>query len=618
MKEAFNSRPNPLADGPDLQSQIEATQQPHNIDYGDNSLPILTQEEGLSALNRFLQRQAGFETLGILKLDVRGERYRENNGVYRFYLGLLEEGNNQPICLRLNLTHHLGYVPEHAYAIPRIAHIGNTPYYWLEFREEISGNTLCPPFLSVRLRPDQPVKKIDQLNWRGLEEQLLVDFIRGENGIKVSDLKQFSVKVSPNRNSFCLGGEDNLRINLKDNPRIMDVDELWITPRKDPQNIYTWIEINRKDQDEDFIMVSKYLILPDEKRIKGWRCKSVEAQYFLDYLSGNPKVVFDNLKPLRLKISNQSNQQCIGTACDKRYTITTPRSDEIGADEIILIPKQDPKGLYQWVDMYKIDPETGNPVGEAVFSARMITGLGFLEGGRFEAGKQALYDFANGKRSFDDLLPIKLKKDTDKNAICLWATQNQQVYLHFSVKSDLKTGDELELIPVKEEDGTVIFRLMHDDIELGTYGFDRQTKKITIIQLHDVRTGNIQSKGHLLDYSVNKKDFSELTPIRLKVGNNAFGNINILSRGKIRLSISPSRFFDLSPGDEIELIPVEEIEGQAVFAFTKDGQILGHYRYDRQSTRFYRYDKPEKPPESEDISKANDYLRGLVFGEEEI
>ncbi|MCL4365958.1 hypothetical protein M1437_01905 [Patescibacteria group bacterium] len=315
MKEGLESRPDPSERRLVPIPRNEANQYLHDLVYGDvefgsdaASRRILTQEEGLSALNRFLLRKAEFDSLGIFRLNLDRGRYRRESGQYQIYLGRLEEGKKGPYYLNISPAHYLGYEPEQLFVIPRVAQVGRRPYYWIEFTEEITENAMRPSFLSYRLRPDQPTTKIDSKYWRGLEEQLLVDFIQDENGITFSKLTPFRIRLNPKGHPYSLGAVQDLKLNLTGNSQITGGDELLVTPNTDPQNIYCWIDILKAGEaGNEPVKVSTYRILREEKKIVGLGWKNPETQYIVDYLSGDPKITFDNLRPLRVKLPERLN-----------------------------------------------------------------------------------------------------------------------------------------------------------------------------------------------------------------------------------------------------------------------------------------------------------------------
>ncbi len=309
MKEGLNLGTVPTED--------EATKIPANERGGQDlpqvdieSRPILSQEEGLNALHNFLQSEADFDSLGIFRLNT-GTKNTTNKGYYNFYLGRHKD-NKMQYGLAINPLHYLGYKPEQVFAVPKIASIGLRPYYWLEFREKLSDEEESSVFQSCRLQPDKQMSKIDSLHWRSLEEQLLVDFINGENGIKFTDLSPFKIKAS--NETYHLGTSANkLIISLKTKGFIKKGDGLVIVPSTDDQNKYYWIDILKKqEKGQASIKVLSYRILTDEKKISsiGWR--NPEIQYLIDYISGSSEINFDNLRPIYISLPKNSHTVHLG------------------------------------------------------------------------------------------------------------------------------------------------------------------------------------------------------------------------------------------------------------------------------------------------------------------
>lgn len=622
MKEGF--KPQRTLDEQELVPlpRNEADTYLHNLVYGDIEFGsdteadrILTQQEGLSVLNSFLLRKTDFSSLRIFNLDVSGEKYKRQSGQFQFYLGKLEEGTRNPFYLSISPAYYLGYEPEKIFVVPRMAEVGEKPYYWIEFTEEVTENAMRPPFISQRLRPDQPTTKIDSKYWSGLEEQLLVDFIQGHNGITISDLSPFRIKLNPKGHPYSLGAVQDLKLNLTGNSQILGGDELLVVPNTDPQEKYAWIDIFKEGgEGQEPTRVSTYRILQAEKRLSGLGWRNPETQYLVDYLSGNPRISFDNLRPVRFKLSERFNQISIGQGTDKYFSINVGNSTELGVEEVVLIPRQDQKGLYQWVEAYKVDTETGELVGEAVASARMIQGIGLESTGWLGADRQSLIDYSKGERAFDELLPISLQVGANSRMIDLWSGQNEHVYITFSNKSDLKSGDIVNLVPQREEDGVVIYKIDRGSTDLGLYSFDKETKKFSAIEIYDVRPKVFQPRDFLVEYSQGKIPFTDLKPLKLRVKKNT-ALIDIIKKGDIRIYIAPSRSFNLAINDEIELIPEDENNGRVIFAFVKDGEVLGKYIYDSKSMKFRQYELVKSYLSKETV-EADNYLRDLVFGED--
>ncbi len=168
--------------------------------------------------------------------------------------------------------------------------------------------------------------------------------------------------------------------------------------------------------------------------------------------------------------------------------INVDTKDQAGAENAFLIPKQDTKGLYQWIEVYKADPNSRDPIGEAIGSKRIIQGVGF-DGKRWHgAGAESLKEYAKSQKEFKDLMPISLQVGEGKSPqATVWSSgkNNEQVYLSFNKKSNIKPGDKVELIPLKEEDGIVVYKLMKGEFELGSYGFDRKAKQFRALEIYD-------------------------------------------------------------------------------------------------------------------------------------
>ncbi len=573
--------------------------------FPQNPKPILDQRTGLNSLGRFLLKDQDFESLGVFNLDINKPESFDPKVAHQFYLGKSKPDN---FNIRLNLS-RLGYVPNRIFVVPQMIHLGENAYYWIDFTEDVIGDEMRPPFQSQRLLPHPLSPKIDARHWRGLGEQLLVDLIQGNNNIQSSDLFPFTIKLDPKGNNYSLGGMTGISVRPSGSPHIRGGDELLIVPNTDSQSLYTWFDLYKAGEGSDNpIRLSPYRVIEEKKTIYGRGWKNPETQYLIDYLSGSDKVTFDNLMPVRVPLLEKHPQVPVYQGSDHKFSLSIGSVESLGVKEAILVPKQDSKKLYQWVEAYKFDSETEKPIGDSVSSARLIPGTGFEEKRWFGVGKQTLFDCINGERTFDDLSAISLRKGASRERIDLWHIGNEVVYMPISVKSNIRTGSNVELVPTTEEGDSIVFKLFNGSVELGTYSFDKTTKKFTILELHDLRDKD-QPRDLLVDYSRGNLEFDGLKTIQLKVTKSG-NTVSILSKRDLRIYITMAKSFNLKSGDELELIPQEESESIATFSLIKDGIELAKYNYDAQTMKF---SKKEDSPD-EDSAEADAYLRDLVFG----
>lgn len=445
---------------------------------------FLSQEEGLRLLGQFLRQETPFGSLQPFVLEFSRSLVEGKSRQMRFYIGpsgSVQSGHNY-MNLLITQTQELG---PFLYVIPRAEQErGINPYYWLDFYNEEIENLEGKPVTACRLDPEKSKSKIDFRYWHGLEEQLLVDLILGNNGVMPSDLLPFVIRLT-GANSYYLDSyrTHGLRINLKGSPLLNGNNELKVVPRTDEQNLYHWIDIFKvlHDTPEDlWPKVSSYRIIPGEQKLISNNWSNPEIQVLIDYLSGVEGVSFENLRPIKVKLRAKSERvQIFGV---NKYYINLPPSSVMDRkyQEVVLIPKQDEKGIYQWLEAYALDSATNNPYGECITSVRVVKGEGIVGTMRWLGpGKQHLYDYFKSKILFSQLIPISLVVGKS-DMISIWNQKGDSLRLYISRDFGLIKGDIVSLVPEQELDGKLSYLLMRNGNALGRYFLMLGDSKFTL------------------------------------------------------------------------------------------------------------------------------------------
>lgn len=442
-------------------------------------------QEGLTALDSFVERNIGYDSLLPFTLPVRS---RIGTGrrrlIFDYYLNT-KTGVTQ--SLRFSLTENqVADLRDVLYAIPGAETTrGQNPYYWLNIHAIPDADS--PVLTSCRLRPEEETHKIDFLYWHGLGEQLLADYTMGINNLRFFDLLPFSLVgvVKNHLRNYQLAALPNLLIQIDRNST--DGDTLRFVPKTDDQRLYEWFDILNVVPllaEEKWPLLCSYRIRVDEHRIysRGWL--GSERQLLIDRIQRESNIGFVNLRSIRTKATSGGKTV---------YLFTQPTTKPKGCfnvvrgvlaqnEETISIPRQDEYGIYEWLELYRYDPATNGPTGEVLTSGRITPeGINQKEWPGIEI--QFLKDYTNRLVKFDSLKPITIQVHKGRHIHLFWIDDRRVVTLTLSRRLRLKLGDYLTLIPEKETEEGTDFLLVKDDTTLARYRLDLKTKKITCVNL---------------------------------------------------------------------------------------------------------------------------------------
>ncbi len=417
---------------------------------------FLSQQEGLTRLGSFLQ-SGDFSQMRPFMLDPMHAKgaARDDISFYMYKVGRKSHWLDFP----KGFTSY-----SKIYAIPQWSREkGNTPYYWLDFYTVLPTQKLN--YLSAdscRLKPGDPVNEIDFRSWHNFGEQLLVDFLRGRNGISFDDLIVFDVDVKKKVSfgMYPLATDNDFVLHLGNNPSFQDGDRLRFTPRRDDQGFYQWEEVVKVVPDvseKEFPHVVTYRLFPEEHALRAQRNFSPEKQLVTDYMSGVSGIDFVNLRPIPFTLLSGRKGAELGVVRGKQVFFYLSTGAFLPNEEGVLLSKQDDYRRHQWLELYKVDPETKAVVGECLEEGEIINGN--IEQKKWPGIKRALLaDFANGRVGYEALSPIPVKKPKG-NVIPLWQEGQRPVYIILSRTLDLKEGEDLLFIPGEQSSNYTDFML---------------------------------------------------------------------------------------------------------------------------------------------------------------
>lgn len=453
-------------------------------------------KEGLTALDGFIAGKSGFYDLAPFALPVRYQVVKDRDYLKFSYYQGVATGTKE--FFRFYLPREkLTTIGDSIYVIPHSEiSSGRNPYYWLNLHATPEAD--LPVLTSCRLRPEEGKHKIDFKTWHGLEEQLLADYVLGINELKFEDLLPFSLAfLNKDRLlGYWIAGVEGLSIRIGRNGKIQDSDTLRFIFKTDDQKLYEWVDILKADEtllEEKWSRVSSYRISSIEHRIysNGW--VGSERQLLIDRMRGRSDIEFKNLRPIRAIAVNSGRTVNVvnvysysaGRRVQRLRGEFSLNSKPLATGmETISMPKQDDQVTYEWLELYRFDPQTNGPTGEAIASAR-ITPEGLNQKNWSGVENQLLKDYTYGSVSFDNLKPVTVKKGKDEGSLYLWSEgkngKDNLVCLSISRRFNLKVGDCLVLVPEKETEEGTDFLLVRDNITLARYRLDLKTKKFSCI-----------------------------------------------------------------------------------------------------------------------------------------
>lgn len=479
----------------------------HNADslHGQD-IVLDPQFQGLNYLHWFLKSGSGFERLQPFQLEIssRTPKAGRLSPTYQFYLGALNKRNSYlTFAVPSELAEGVGALNVY----PSILEKGEKPYYWLDFysdnpqKKDRKGKSL----IACRLMPENQINKIDFQHWHNIGEQLLADYLFGRNGITLEDLVPFDIAV-PNKGAlgvYRLAGERGLELHLGENQHINDGDTLRFTSHEDDQQLYQWMDVS-KIVGEAKKDVASYRLLPNEKRVSALGWFGSERQLLIDHILDKDQVRFQNLRKIPAKVPKSADTinliKSRLTGVDIVFNL--PEGALEGGEDVVVVPCQDEQGFYEWLELYKANPESLTPEGECVASGRLL-GRKMIQRGWRGPGIQLLKDYLSGSVKYENLRPISLDLGIS-SIITLWREGDEIVYLAPSKLFRLSSGDKLVLIPEPSSESGVDFIVTKDNQTLCKVNFDTDNRLFTLKEIF-TDAGNNEQTGRYKRYKKSKE-----------------------------------------------------------------------------------------------------------------
>lgn len=448
-----------------LQSLLETGE---NCEPYRGPIQLSEQQAALKMLHSFLYLGGSSNLLLPFILDIsKKSKTRQDrvNPQFNFYLGGADRVNRY-------LTIH---IPEEVivrsqgsiWAIPRTLHKGEAPYFWLEFYTPTSGEL----FQECEIDP-ATAGKTNFRSWHGIEERFLADFILGKNGILFDDLVPVNIDTNSKGSlaNYDIAGDRRLRISIAENSKLGDSNSVKLTTMKDDQDLYYWFDITRLPADEEDLdmLITSYRIFRDRRAIASVGWFGPEKQLLIDLLSNIQGINFDSLRPIYF-IAREYEAIRLGRFKGRVLDFYSPSGIFSPGEEGVLIPSRDETGLYQWLELFKVDPETRTPVGNIISSGRIHNG-GINQKRWLGLERQLFKDYLAGNNEFSSLKPIPLTVGKG-DFITLWREREERVYLVVSKAHNLQPGDKVTLSPEEEIDGDAYFTLYKDQQGLENFKF---------------------------------------------------------------------------------------------------------------------------------------------------
>lgn len=439
-------------------------------------------KEGLMALDEFISGKRGSQDLPPFALPTRYHTSPALNGVcdFDYYLGI-QTRVQRFLGFRLSLDQITG-LGNTIYVIPHSEiSRGQTPYYWLTLHSDSSENS--PILTTCRLRPEEEKHKIIFQGWHGLEEQLLADYVLGRNNLRFTDLLPF-VLTNINKGylrNYRIAAQKELTVSIGENSKLQDGDILKFVHKTDDQRLYEWLEILKDVSplpEERWPLICSYRLLPEEHRFYSTGWLGPERQLLLDRIQGRPEVNFEDLKPIIADVWGNGESISLFELRTNlpKGTIYFKPGFLAPKEKAIIIPKRDGQGIYEWLDLYSLNPTTKEPQGEILASGR-ITPDGINQRDWHGVEKQLLKDFIDGKISFVFLKPITFTVGRCKAYVNLWKEDGKKIYLVFSSSFNAETQDALTLEPEKETEEGADFILLKNNTPLARYRLNSKDRK---------------------------------------------------------------------------------------------------------------------------------------------
>lgn len=468
--------------------------QPFNYDQ------LLYPREGLSRLGQFLLHKVDFKTVQPFLLDLTTEANMDSTPDKLGCWFFIEKFNGKTLTLRFRFKQDQTPSSGKFIIFPHSRAIGDKPYYWLDIHQyddaiQDYGDTSLVK--SCRLKPEDPINKIDFMFWRGVNEQILVDYINEENGITFENLRGFFLR-NDGSGYWTLGKRNNLPLDLTHNHVAKDAPAIFVKTAQDEYKLYQWINVfavETTNQQGTLVKAREFRIDRKHHRItKDWQ--GYEKQLLIDFAGNNGFVTFDMLKPIPVEVPPHITTIVVvnSTIHNLSMAFYIDKDEAVNGEKMLVLPRTDENHRYQWLELHRIDLASDEPTDPIVAWGRLENGK-LTQSGWKGPEIQLLLDYMEGLVLFDDLKPIPVVL-TDSRVIYLTGLPGRVngIFIRIPSLLDFKSGDSVLFIPNSASGIVIDLLLSQNGDPRARYRLNTRTGQ-TYLETIFYQGGELQFKG---------------------------------------------------------------------------------------------------------------------------
>lgn len=580
------------------------------------------QSEGIESMKSFMKGTKPFNEEPFLMTKFNGNQ----SNLRRIFIGKFN-GKNLEIISTGEMNHAMDE-SKILLAVPGQDRLSR--YHWLSVYVLSPENTVDVTQPTTEYKLDRERSRIENNGWRGIENQLFLDYFAGANTVDPTELKRFRCIVVS-------GGRLDLGRFSKGKP-VFFTDKaslgkdyagktLWCQPQFDPERGYSWVEIVTDDA-SGVICMKGYK--PGE--LEFYPFEGPEQQSIKDWIKGNMPIT----KTTKAKFPiNNSKQLVLGVRKENIWSLNFNKNTKFSAvNEIIVVPRED--RLYNWLDIY--DPKSESSAIPLV-SVKVIKGekpelsvSRFFQGTIYDpsesgeasalnqnSGLHQVQDFLNGSLELHDLKPFILSTFKNKNRLVIGVQVNsparKRTFIIPTPEMELliKSGQKILMVPKEDVDK---FYQWLDAYQLqDTNQIIKGTECIGSFRIHR-ESGSIMSKWWhgpemqlLFDYLTDSPTVQAdiLKPFLVRHQDDVFVATGIGYQDKhITLSL---QFSDRTLEQDIQIVPSVDRNGNAVLeAYDSQGILLKRFIYRKAKARF-----KEQIEEEINSSNPTEQMNSLLY-----
>lgn len=640
MKEGLKPRSNSAEQASVPLPRSEANQYLQRLVYGD---PDNVSDMGVNHLDQALGREALVKlALGevspseVPPIYVTDLRKRKHNPSAIMYLSqdVPEITLDSSVNEALETTGAVVFVPKEDKRFG---------YRWIDIYQMDEEGVIGRSNTIGSLRINTEHGRIESQGWYGPEQQAFMDFISGRLQLDdPNEIPPFTVR-NPKGNTIYFGRVGDRYITTPFGGKTT-AENFTIVPHYDHTLGYFWIEGCEQGNIAEPLFTRRVVIGGSFEDIKIIDWKGPQIQSLIDWAYGKietaalqeVKILFDPA----IKHSNLYFEQ-------PHLKINLSGNRELKREQpVYAIPRE--KGPYKWIDIQQ-DEESGKrkTVSLALLETA-LDGKPTLRAGWQGYEKQALADYIDGQLDFSLLEPIVVTLSGVRQAhLMVYKNKALVVALRSTI---FKEGDGVTFTPTEDGDGNLILEVTKSDNPdqvLAKCSYNPESNSFNTTSLEAALS---QSRKPLHYWTPEKIREMALQIVELhgdlasNITNSSEFNAAITSRyegGWVALR----RDIGLAQADAAGLfIDKEETVWAPLSIVAKEAQIsihlaekmLSHKKMQTKQGRGYNskkqtffnlqeaiefiqeYQASKGTEQSSSKQEANEYLRGLVFGEDEL